>query len=283
MDKYDWTTTLDIVNEAFFYGRALSVGHREAFAEQIATKTTLQCRGNLMDKALQKIALFGNQYAIQWLQKQFACIQRMQGANRIFRRIALASDKEQLDDYLAEVKYAVVFAGLGFQVEIEPCGSKGPDLKVSRDGLDATVEVMRFRKMYPGPPVLDLENEGSILPEYGNPPRDIRKAFEKILAKFPQMENELAIIAIWNDDGDLEELEVATAVNDLRRDAYRRVLSLPEGLWFVLYGSNAVRAGDHKQLYCFPLRHVEQKHQVTWQQELDISTVSELIQRALTN
>ena len=236
-----------------------------------------------MDKALQKIAQFGNQYAIQWVQKQFERIQRMSGANRIFRRIASASDKEQLDDYLAEVLYALVFAGLEFRVEIEPFGSKGPDLKVSRACHSAAVEVTRFRKMYPGPPVLDLEDENLRLPEYGNPPRDIRKAFEKILAKFSQIENEQAIIAIWNDDEDLEELEVATAVNDMRRDAHRRVLSLPSGLLFVLYGSKWVRAGDHKQLYCFPLRHVEQPYQATWQQELDTSTVSELIQRALIN
>jgi len=236
-----------------------------------------------MDKALQKTAQFGNQYAVQWVQKQFKRVQQMPGANRVFRRIASASDKEQLDDYLAEVRYALVFAGLGFQVEIEPFGSKGPDLRVSRDGQSVAVEVMRFRKMYPGPPVLDLENENLLLPEYGNPPRDIRKAFEKILAKFPQIENEQAIIAIWNDDGDLEELEVATAVDDMRRDVYRHVLSLPDGLLFVLYGSDAIRAGDHKQLYCFPLRYAEQPYHVAWQQELDTSTVSALIQRTLSN
>jgi len=38
--RYDWTMTLDIVNEAFFFGRALSIAHREAFAEQIATNQT---------------------------------------------------------------------------------------------------------------------------------------------------------------------------------------------------------------------------------------------------
>jgi hypothetical protein len=46
MDRYDWTSTLDIVNEAFFFGRALSVGHREAFAEQIATNQARSSQAN---------------------------------------------------------------------------------------------------------------------------------------------------------------------------------------------------------------------------------------------
>jgi hypothetical protein len=46
MDKYDWTSTLDIVNEAFFYGRALSVAHREAFSEQIATNQARSSQNN---------------------------------------------------------------------------------------------------------------------------------------------------------------------------------------------------------------------------------------------
>lgn len=236
-----------------------------------------------MDRALQKITEFKDQYAIEWIQAQLKRIQRMPGASRLFRRIASASNKEQLDDYLAEVRYALTFAGLGFQVEIEPFGNKGPDLRVLRDGQSASVEIMRFRKVYPGPPVLDLECDDLELPEYGNPPRDIRKAAEKIRAKFPQIGSEQAIIAIWNDEEELEELEVEAAVNDMRRDAYRNVLSLPDGLLFVLYGSNAKHEGGRKQLYCFPLRRPRQSYQVAWQEELDSSTVDVLIRQALSN
>jgi hypothetical protein len=49
-----------------------------------------------------------------------------------------------------------VFAGLGFHVEIEPNGSKGPDIGVSRDGHHAVVEVTRFRNIFPGPPEFDM-------------------------------------------------------------------------------------------------------------------------------
>jgi hypothetical protein len=44
----------------------------------------------------------------------------MPGSKHLFRRIALTPDKEQLEDYFAEIRFALIFAGLGFQVEIEP-------------------------------------------------------------------------------------------------------------------------------------------------------------------
>lgn len=235
-----------------------------------------------MEKALEKVSQLLKYPNLPLFRRQFERVQQMPGARRLFARIVSASDKEQLEDYLAETTYALVFAGLGFQVEIEPLGSKGPDLRVSRDSHQTVVEVTRFRKVNPGPPVLDLSDKNSMLAEYGNPPRDIRKSFEKLLTKFSQIGDEQAIIAIWNDDGDLEDLEVETAVNDIRRDAARRILTLPSGLLFVLYGSHGVRAGDNKQLYCFPLRYSEQPYQAEWQHELDTSTVGDLVQRAIT-
>ena len=234
-----------------------------------------------MDEALKTVTQFLNEYATRIYARYFEWVQKMPGANRLFKRIASASDKEQLEDYFAEVRYALVFAGLGFQVEIEPSGRKGPDLGISRDNHQAIVEIMRFRKMYPGPPVLDLSGPITILPEYGNPPRDIRKAFEKILNKFSQVGGEESVIAIWNDDEDMEEVEVETAVIQLRNDGLHQIFSLPEGLQFVLYGSNAVYPGG-RQLFCFPLRYQYQSHQISWQQELASSTANELIQRALS-
>jgi hypothetical protein len=191
------------------------------------------------NQAFQKISQFfsENEYAIKVLHSHLKRVQEMPGANHLFNRIASTTDKEQLEDYLAEVSYALIFAGLGFLVEIEPLGRKGPDLRISRDGHQAIVEIMRFRKIYPGPPVLDLLNEITVLPEYGNPARDIRKAFQKIQKKFPQVGSEEVIIAIWNDEEELEEIEVEIAVSNLRRDAAQNIFSIPNQLLFVLYGS----------------------------------------------
>ncbi len=233
-----------------------------------------------MDKALKRTTDFVGEYNTQIIQQHLERIQRMPDANRIFKRIASAPDMEQLMDYLAEVRYALVFAGLGFDVEIEPLGKKGPDLQISRNGHQAVVEVKRFRKIYPGPPELDLSSPSATLSTYGNIKRDIRKAFNKILDKFTQVGNFESIIAIWNDDEDMEEREVATAVDDIRKDGCENRLTLPQGLSFVLYGSKWVRAGDNKQLYCFPIR-AQGSHQLLWQQELNTSTVSELVRCAI--
>ena len=236
-----------------------------------------------MDKALQKVSKFyvKDKHAVQVLQKHFELIQELPGANKLFKRIASASDKEQLDDYLAEALYVLVFAGLGFQVEIEPFGNKGPDLRITRDSQQAVVEIMRFRKVYSGIPVLDFSGGITPLPEYGNLRRDIRKAFEKIQAKFDQVGEEDSVIAIWNDEEELEDIEVEWAVRDIRNDASRNLLSLPNGLQFVLYASKWVRAGDNKQIYCFPIQYNSQPQITSWQRELNTSTINELVHRAL--
>jgi len=234
-----------------------------------------------MDKVLQKVSQF-SEYDTQFLSRWLKRINKMPGANQIFKRIASTSDKEQLEDYIAEIRYALVFAGLEYIVEIEPLGRKGPDLRISQDDHQILVEIMRFRKVTPELPTLDLSDPHAFLPEYGNPPRDIRKAFQKILNKFSQVDSGESIIAIWNDDEEMEELEVNTAVFNLRNDAIEHNLSLPSGLLFVLYGSKWVRAGDNKQLHCFPFRHLSCPRQIALHRRLDSSTVSELLQRALT-
>ena len=234
-----------------------------------------------MDKAIRKVEQLFNKDIAQFWCPRFKRLQLIPGSNRIFKRIASCNDVEQLQDYLIEAVYALSFVGLRFQVEIEPLGQKGPDLKIIRDDHQVLVEITRFRKIYQGPPVLDLSNENAILPIYGNPTRDIRKAFEKIVRKFTQVSNEEAIIALWNDDEDMEELEVRTAVAYLRNDATEGRINLPSGLLFILYGSKWVGGVGNRQLYCFPLQYLHKPHHITLQQELNTSHVSHLIQRAL--
>lgn len=206
------------------------------------------------NNAIAKVTeFFEEETARQVYQQWFKYILEMPGVRQWFKRVASASDKEQLMDYLAEVRYALIFAGLGFEVEIEPLGKKGPDLKVSRDDNQALIEVKRFKKVFPGPPELDLSNEQALLSVYGDSKRDIRKVFSKILDKFRQVTDHESIIAIWNDDEDMEELEVGAAVKSIRGDAYANRLKLPSGLSFVLYGSKWVGGVENKQLFCFPI------------------------------
>lgn len=235
-----------------------------------------------MEKTLQNVSdLLGTKIARFWYNR-FKRVRQMQGASRKFRCIADTRNREQLYDYLAEILYALAFAGLEFQVEMEPFGKKGTDLRISRDGYSATVEIMRFRRIYAGPSEFSLSDEAPILETYGNPPRDTKKAFEKILTKFSQVKvsNDGSFIAIWNDDEDLEEKEVKQAVRDLCNVETRQILSLPRNLLFILYGSKWISLDNQQQIYCFPLQ-VLGEPQVTWVRELERSYVDELIQRAL--
>jgi hypothetical protein len=234
-----------------------------------------------MNKAINKIIQYLPNFDSQYLQKQFLVVNQLPGAQRIFKRISSTADKEEIKDYIIEIWYSLAFVGLSFNVEIEPLGKQGPDLKISRDDNHAFVEIMRFRKVYLGPPEFNLSDGQEILSGYGDIYRDVEKAFRKILNKFSQIGKENSIIAIWNDDGDMEEAHVKTAVAKLSEDATKNIISLPEGLFSILYGSEWVHLCDKKQLYCFPLKRLQHSYQKTWQKELESSTLKELINKAL--
>ena len=231
-----------------------------------------------MHKAIENIKLLLGEQSANFSQKWFERAQEITKVNRAFRRIASTKDKEQLLDYLAEIRYALFFTGLGFEVEFEPAGNRGADLGIMRDGERAIVEIMRFRKINSGLPLLNLEDENLILPEYGNIPRDIRKAFDKLLAKFRQIENQKGIIAIWNDDEELEEIETEAAVYDIRNDVKKGLLAIPNGLLFALYGSKWI---GNQQLYCYPFQNFEQPFE-TWKTEIEKADVFSVIERALS-
>ncbi|MBU1297551.1 MAG: hypothetical protein KKB77_00140 [Bacteroidetes bacterium] len=170
----------------------------------------------------------------------FNCLTRIQqtpGANQLFERIANAPQSD-LGDYLAELWFATMFKELGFHVIIDPLGD-GPDMKISKQDFDIFVEVTCFRKIYPGPPDLTLSNTEEItLVEYGNWKRDANKAYKKILSKFPQLrrvEIDSSIVAIWNYDGDLEEIEMEDAVTNICRDGMAKKILIPENLKFVIF------------------------------------------------
>ena len=172
-------------------------------------------------------------------------------------------------------------------IHAEPLGGKGPDFSISRDGHRALLEVLRFRGVYPGPSEVPLKEASTLgtLEKYGNPERDTRKALGKLFAKFDQVGGHEAIIAIWNDDGDLEAEEVEAAVTTLRDEAARGVHALPPGLSFVVYGSGrrkALGGGTTHELYCFPLGKQPPAPHAAWQGELQAAAVGKLLVAAST-
>lgn len=232
-----------------------------------------------MQKAIENTRLILGEQSLTLAQRWFEWACKINNSNRVFRRVASAKDKEQLIDCLAEIRYALIFAGLGFDIEFEPAGNRGPDLGIKRNGEEAVVEIMRFRKINSEVPMLNFDDENLTLPEYGNIPRDVRKAFDKILTKFRQVENRKGIIAIWNDDEELEEIETVTAVNNIRTDVIKGLMTIPGGLLFALYGSKWI---GNKQLYCFSFQNLDQPFE-TWKAELEQATVFDHIERALSD
>ncbi len=231
---------------------------------------TVKPDANLSD-AVRKLDDFFREPQVKVCKAQLEFIADVSNAEGLFKRLADAADHETLNDYLAEVRYILVFAGLGFLVEIEPCGTKGPDLKISRDGKAAHVEITRFRPKHDGPPEADFSDPMLTLSQYGNPSRDVRKAMRKIYHKFRQVRDHESIIAIWNDDEDMEELEVQAAVKDLREEREK-----PEDLAFVMYGSDWI--GMNHQLHCYPICARIEPHHGIWMSELSGKTVNQHIQ-----
>ena len=228
-----------------------------------------------LNKAIDQIRIIGGKETDGWCQDYFGQVQKIKGANRVFIRIASAIDKEQIEDYLVEIRFALIFIALKYDVEFEPFGEKGPDLKIERDNRCIVLEITRFRKIYPCPPPLDVSESCN---EYGNSPRDIKKSIEKITEKFRQVANHNSIIAIWNDDGELENKEVETAVLNICTDVSNNIRSIPNGLLFVLYGSQSVIRNE--QLYCFPFCTLDEPYR-NWKEELQKYFVPSLVQEGL--
>jgi len=173
--------------------------------------------------------------------------------------------------------FAVFFSVLGFQVAIEPSGKAGPDIEVTENDHGAIVEVTRFRRVYEGPPEICTDDERPMLVKYGDSRRDTEKAYNKIVGKFPQISEVVhtSIIALWNSDGDLEEIEMEEAIRHLRRDSEEHKISIPNNLAFVLFGP------WDGQLLCFPVRSNLAPYERGWMQKIEEMTVGQFIEYVL--
>lgn len=236
----------------------------------------------LPKKAKQNLLLLLERNEAQLWESLLEQVQKLPRVRSTFKRIAAAPNREQLFDYLAEIRYALVFIGLGFKVQIEPLGKEGPDLEISRDGHSAVVEVKRFRQIDLEPPKISLSDtefsdDTFLLESYGNPERDINKIISRAIEKFKQVSNNESIIAFWNENEN--DMETKIAVSELREVVAQRKLVLPPGLLFILYGSSWQR--PRQQFYCFQLQVLEKPH-INWIQEIESSFVDTLMRRALT-
>lgn len=210
-------------------------------------------------------------------------IASMSGGDHTLRYLANSTDQEQFLDRFIEALYAFVFDGLGFSVEFLPRGRSGADLRIKNPEREYHAEVSRFRHRYPGPPELPegfLTDDHYTLPSYGDPVRDSRKAYQKLLDEIAQLPQADSIVAIWNDDGDMEDLEVRSAVAQLRGDLRRQLMPKLRWVKFVVYGSEWVGCdflNKPVQFHCLPLSASFQEKEYEWVRSLEKLTYRHLL------
>jgi hypothetical protein len=198
----------------------------------------------------------------------FNIIQPMYGATRKLRAISRERDVEKLLDTLTEVKFAVIFSQLGFQVEIEPLANKresssNPDLRITRDGFSSIVEVKRFRAPHYFSPGLRLEpfpeelSEKYVLPSFGHPEKDVKKVFHEIQKKYAQA-GVGCIIALWNSNDELTPQDVYIAANKFKK----QYSDYPRNPIFVL-----LRGDPFEKFTCIELRDKLSQHREQWVRE----------------
>ena len=225
--------------------------------------------GSLPAKANRNLFRLLGRHEAQLWEGRLGAVQHLPGIGSALRRIAATPEREQLLDYLAEIRYALVFVEIGFEVQFEPLGRKGPDLGVSGNCHDAVVEVRRFRQVDPGPPGICLSGQqfldGAFLLEpYGDPERDVKRIVSRIGEKLRQVGFNHSVIALWNEDE--SDIETETAVCELCRSTAQQGIILPAGLLFILFGSSWQRPGE--QFHCFPVRKLG-KPWLSWMRELE--------------
>ena len=199
----------------------------------------------IVDRALERAKQYSGAFDISTVFGVIKALGVLDGGDALLKHLADSKLDEDFDDYLAEVWFIAAFTSCGYEITIYPEGSEGPDLLIRKNGESSYVEVTRFRKDGEGPPPMPDDSENHQLPGYGSPQKDQRKANNKIFHKFRQTGTLPSAVAIWNDDGDMEDVEVEAASGEIRINPLR-----PPNLEMVLYGSKWI--GD-RQFYAFPL------------------------------
>ncbi len=188
---------------------------------------------------------------------------------------------EELGDLNAELTFAMLFVGLGFEAFFEPTGEKGPDLSVKRDGELAYVEVKRFRsRLTTNPLPTATYSVPPLFQAYGLPERDTDKIRAELYGKFRQVSGHNGILAVWSDDYDLEFFKHEFAVNDMRRDDESALQRVPPNVLFSVFVSNLVAPGGQR-VYCSPFRLLNPPFR-RWAEELEQVSIQECVGYAMT-
>jgi hypothetical protein len=205
---------------------------------------------------------------------------KVPGSESVFRRIARSNSVGDLLDCTTEIRYALVFDRLHFDVRFLPPGKEElPDLLVSRDNESAYVEVRRIRPPSPHrvpaglrPHTGDDELLADLFERYGGE-EDIKKIEDELRGKFRQaraVAGSSSIIATWSDRGLVEEVDFEQAVRNIQRSQEdpNDGRQIPDGLLFCVFGRFWMDSGTGQQLYCEAFKELAEPF-LSWAAELE--------------
>jgi len=175
-------------------------------------------------------------------------VKKMKGVEGLFKD-ALNFNDTRMPDFIVELLFASYFCKEGYTVEFisRSESEKTPDLLITKNEFRGFVEIKHIHKKHDGPGVVVLKDlneipEDELLEEYGDHVRDERYCRDKILEGFLQIQKfsgltntDAIIIAIWNSDEDLDDLNMKFAISNLIEER-SEFDNIPNKKWIV-FGS----------------------------------------------
>jgi len=186
-------------------------------------------------------------------------VKKLKGANSLFKEILNFKDI-RMPDFIVELLFASFFYDEGYTVEIVPRSDreKTPDLLISKNDFRGFVEIKHIHKKHDGPVSVNLKElpEMDILEPYSDPVRDERYCRDKILEGFQQiqkfsglMKTDVMIVAIWNSDEEIEDLDMKFSISHLIEER-NEFENMPNPKWIV-FGSDWFSLRQNTQIHIF--------------------------------
>lgn len=178
----------------------------------------------------------------------------LRGASAQLRRIAQASTREDCEDHLAVVQYALALSERDYLVTVEPDGPRGPDLSIEKDGAEARAEVRRIR---------EAGEKYMIGPRHSKPAPGLRtvtfwenaeaatnKVVDSIKDKLRQVAQGSTIILLVCEDPVIDCEDFDGAIEQMKKDVANPALSLPRGLQYVVMAERFEERGSPRVRVC---------------------------------
>ncbi|MBC8492648.1 MAG: hypothetical protein H8D43_02590 [Chloroflexi bacterium] len=109
---------------------------------------------------------------------------------------------DDFEDFYIEGKYARKWAISGLDVQLKPCGKKGPDVRVSKDGEHIFVEVTRLRE---DELLAEKQREAGQRGELIEIPITTQQIYSKILGEYHQLIRGAANAILVHSDSSVKE------------------------------------------------------------------------------